>query len=189
MTGMAALTPITGSPATRFVLDQAAASAFLARARRRWHGLPCPAAPPSEDWAADPRWNPRELPDDELPNLEALIVAAQEAGAITGPADWDIRLLITTDCDGVWYLWQAAGPPGMRFTPTSDIAENLLHIGEPETKGSRAALSILREAVEQANHILDALTAATGTDLAAAPAARHTGTTPTANPATSRAIS
>ena len=56
----------------------------------------------------------------------------------------------------------------MRFTPTSDIAENLLHIGEPETKGSRVALSILREAVEQANHILDALTAATGTDLAAA---------------------
>ena len=101
MTGMAALTPITGSPATRFALDQAAARAFLALARRRWHGLPGPAAPPSEDWAADPRWNPRELPDDELSHLEALIAAAQEAGAITGPADWDIRLLITTDCDGV----------------------------------------------------------------------------------------
>lgn len=148
-------------PAGQFRLDERETGRFLARARRRHHGLAAAANRQDEAaWHGDPDWTPGELPDDEMPHLDALVHCAQTAGAITGPPGWEIHCLTEADSDGAWYIWSLTGPPGTSFGLTAECWGELRHIGDAGLKGTRAALAILREAIRSANLALDGAAAA-----------------------------
>ncbi len=144
----------------RFELDERAARKFLARALRREAGYD--EAPGSgENWTLARDWDLTHLFADEAGNVENLVYqAVWEAKVITCTAGGvDIDLITETPLDGDWmYQWRVSFEPGSRYAICSPYREELRRLGWYEdysiTTGWRAAMAVLREAVEYGNHLL-----------------------------------
>jgi hypothetical protein len=152
---------------TRFILDEQYARAFLARSLRRYAGDLSEGeghgAAYGENWELVPGWDLHHLFRDDLSHVEDLIYHARQCFAIHCPPGVDIELLtVAGDCGDWSYQWRV-GFEGADFAICNPYREDFRYIGhggDPiKAKGSAAALSILREAVEYGNRLLDALAA------------------------------
>jgi hypothetical protein len=154
----------------RFELDEARARAFLYRALRRWAGDldDGEAGGKWEDWTLEPGWElAGRLSTDEVPHVEDLVYQAiEEASAISCPAGTGIDLLIDAREGDRMYQWRVTLPVAAGFALCSPFRQDVKHLGTDHGgtrgKGCRTALSILRDAVDAANKILDAYAQAAG---------------------------
>lgn len=139
------MTTAAESPA-RFALDQTKAAEFIAQAIARYEDGAQP-----DDTLPDIGTSYRPRDYDEHGETFSLVAAARDLGAITGPGSVDFDF-----CGGdgdVGYTW-------VTWTGSLKLAsfyEELSHLGDADAEGAEAAMSVLREAVESANSLLDDL--------------------------------
>lgn len=158
-----------------FRLDKEKARAFLGRALRRWAGTLAPGegdgAGEKEDWQLPPGWNPQDIFAGGTDTVRDLVhQAVYEAGVIARPSDAvDLELSVQAALGEEWsYDWRVGFPASAGFALCAPCSEEYRRLGgfeedgDPRAKGSRAALSILREAEARGNALLDAHAAGRG---------------------------
>jgi hypothetical protein len=148
----------------RFGFGEDAAREFIARALRRGSD-PKLAGVNEESLELPPRWNPRGMYCDEMWLAEDLIAGAIAAQAIICPAGTDIQLICMADGDGGMYMWRIRTPQH-GFALASEYMAETRRLGDG-SKGALGALSVIREAVNAGNLILDAHNQTAGRQVAA----------------------
>jgi hypothetical protein len=95
-------------------------------------------------------WQPRDVGEEDATFL--LIRSAQEVGVLTAPAHMEIDFEFIDDGDGGYfrYLLRIDEPACLIV---ASAAEEMRHVGEPDTAGIDAALTILREAADAGNRL------------------------------------
>jgi len=106
-------------------------------------------------------WNPKWA-DDNGRSTSNLIALAHKAGAITTPERLEVSFDWSEDSDGGYYrylvdLTDAAG----RRLRLASYAEEIRRLADDEDKGVDAAMTVVRDAVREANHQLRQLEAFT----------------------------
>lgn len=148
----------------RFELDETKAAGWLAAQMAAYEAWLGGATLP--DLTVDSGYSPAR--DDEGSDTGALVSAACDAGLVAGPGEigWDY----TADPDGCGYSWLVylTGPGGVRLT---SCYEDMRYLGDADAEpGVPAALAVLREAVTEANRLLDGLDAYIAAQTAPQPA-------------------
>jgi hypothetical protein len=95
-------------------------------------------------------WQPRDVGEEDATFL--LIRSAQEASVLTAPAHMEIDFEFIDDGDGGYFRYLLCIDEPARLIVAS-AAEEMRHLGEPDTVGIDAALSILREAADVGNRL------------------------------------
>ncbi|MDF2258358.1 hypothetical protein [Streptantibioticus ferralitis] len=99
-------------------------------------------------------WTPQDPGEEDSVHL--LIRAAQTDGVVTGPQAVNLKFEYVDDGDEGYYrfLLHITTPTSLTL---ATLSEGIAMLGEPDTSGIEAALSILREAVQAANLLLQQL--------------------------------
>lgn len=95
-------------------------------------------------------WQPRDIGEEDAAFL--LIRSAQEVGVLTVPAHMEVDFEFIDDGDGGYFRYLLRIDEPARLIVAS-AAEEMRHLGEPDTAGIDAALSILREAADAGNRL------------------------------------
>jgi len=97
-------------------------------------------------------WSPRDF--DEECNVDAVVRIACEEGIVVQPDQTELYFEYAADPDGGHYqFFVYAGPHLKLASPCIEMR----HVGTPDTTGIAAGMDILREAVQSANGVLEAL--------------------------------
>jgi hypothetical protein len=135
----------------RFRLDEDKARALIKRAIARADDGD--DGQDDETVSFDADWEPRGM--DEAETTDDLIYAAGECGAIEGPPGAKLAFQFMADSDGGMYQYRITWEGSwVGFVPP--YATEYRKIADRDARGANAAMSILQEAVEEANRILDA---------------------------------
>jgi hypothetical protein len=141
----------------QFTLDETKAAEWLAASIAQYESGSDPAAYEAESLAdIGESYEPRDV--DECGSTEEMIANARYAGVITGPGEieWDFSCNRDGEAGYKWLLYLGDFDAGTRLVLAS-YYEELRHLGEPDTDGAEAALSVLREAVSAGNELLASL--------------------------------
>lgn len=95
-------------------------------------------------------WQPGDVGEEDATFL--LIRSAQETGVLTTPAHMELDFEFIDDGDGGYfrYLLRIDEPAGLII---ASAAEEMRHLGAPDTVGIDAALVILQEAADAGNRL------------------------------------
>lgn len=138
----------------QFTLDETKAAEWLAASIAQHDSGDDPAAYAADSLAdIGEGYEPRDM--DECGSTEEMIANAQHAGVITGPGgiEWDFSLNRDGEAGYTWQLYLGDYDEGTRVILAS-YYEEVRHLGEPDTSGAEAALSVLHEAVSTCNELL-----------------------------------
>lgn len=132
-------------PEDKFVLDEDKARTWLKRLQDQVTESEAYDILIADDW--EPRW----MESDDT-TVYRLVSEAQEAGVIVSEANYELNYVFADDSDGGMYfftvdIWDGSLRLASQY-------QELRRLGDPETKGIDAAVSILNEAVSFANEML-----------------------------------
>ena len=140
----------------RFTLDEDMARAWLQRAiaassyEMIGHGSQPRTDEELPEIADD--WEPRDFGEEYT--VETVVRFASEAGIIGKPDGMELYFEYVDDTDGGSYQFLVYAKPNLKLASHS---EEMRRVGTPDTEGLTAAMDILREAVQSANGVLEAL--------------------------------
>lgn len=144
-------------PMSTFTLDRDVATSWFGRILKARAG-DTEAAARLADFSPDfsPEWDPRAIRSEH--EVYLLVRTAQKCGVVNAPHPAQVEFEYREGGEAGRYQWIVTTPHTPPLRLASD-AEDMCDLGDPDARGTEAALGVLKEAVETANQLVADLAA------------------------------